>query len=79
MNGINVPRNIPKVIYYFEKADLQDFPLAQFGLGIIYQTKNYDHFDINKAIYYYERAGKNNFLTAYVNLGSLYIQGKYVT
>ena len=73
----NIPADINKAIYWYEKAS-ETFAPAAFTLGLIYDSANYVPKDITKAAKYYLKAATLGHPSAMYNLGIMYINGEGV-
>ena len=76
-DGISVPQDINKSIYYLTLASNKNNSTAQFYLGCIYYEGKYISRDINKSIYYLLLSSNNNNSDAQFLLGYIY-KGKYI-
>ncbi|KAK8895708.1 hypothetical protein M9Y10_013592 [Tritrichomonas musculus] len=70
--------DINKALYYFSLVANQNYPQAQYNLGIIYYSGQYIPRDINKSIYYYSLAANQNDPQVLYNLGIIYEEGQYI-
>ncbi|KAK8898261.1 hypothetical protein M9Y10_000539 [Tritrichomonas musculus] len=69
--------NVDKAIYYYKLSAEQNYSDAQYELGNIYYSKEYDAFDIDKAMHYFTLAANKSKYAQYA-LGNIYSEGIYV-
>ena len=77
--GIGTDKNPEKVLFWLNKAAEQNFPEAQYNLGLMYDSGNYVTKDRKKALEFYQliyRAVKEN---AYIHPGWDYLRYPSVT
>ncbi len=57
--GIGTDKNPEKVLFWLNKAAEQNFPEAQYNLGLMYDSGNYVTKDRKKALEFYQLAAKS--------------------
>ena len=78
IQGIGVPKDTLKAIYWYERAAKQGEASSQYVLGRCYAEGLGVLQDATKAVYWYERAALQGFALAQNNLGSCYEDGQDV-
>ena len=75
---LGVPKDEKRAIIWYEKAAEQNYPAAQYNLGIkLYQGIGLEK-DETKSVYWYQRASEKGSVEAQFNLGVCYDKGEGV-
>jgi hypothetical protein len=70
-----LPSDLREAAYWYEQAARQDYPKAQYNLGLLYEDGRGVKQNYGQAAYWYDKAAKAGFTEAQNNLGVLYASG----
>jgi hypothetical protein len=73
-----LPSDLREAAYWYEQAARQDYPKAQYNLGLLYEDGRGVKQNYAQAAYWYDKASKAGFTEAQNNLGVLYASGNGV-
>ncbi|MEB4592883.1 hypothetical protein VSS37_18030 [Candidatus Thiothrix sp. Deng01] len=78
-DGVNgLPSDLREAAYWYEQAARQDYPKAQYNLGLLYEDGRGVTQNFKQAAYWYDKAAKAGFSEAQNNLGVLFVLGNGV-
>lgn len=73
-----LPSDLREAAYWYEQAARQDYPKAQYNLGLLYEDGRGVTQNFKQAAYWYDKAAKAGFSEAQNNLGVLFVLGNGV-
>jgi TPR repeat protein len=77
-NGLGVPKDIDKALYWYDKSTAQGYAPAEFGLGLMYSSGDGVPKDPVKAAYWWQKAADQGNAKAQHALGVIYTSGNGV-